>query len=117
MAGTSPYNIEETQPILSTYTAAYAVDRYGARLGGKVRLLLHSEAVSLESTNSDILYGVNGKSLSAYLNYWLGSAYSAGYMSLVMGDESNTVKGRGVWNGNYNSSKKWSSSSCRNIKE
>ena len=85
--GTTPYDVEEkTQPIPTSHTAAYAADRYGAKLGVTGRLMLHNEAEELEARNSDILYGKNGKS-SGELNYWLGSAVNIESLFFVRGEE------------------------------
>ena len=107
-SGTAPYDIkEEVQPIPSTHTAAYAADRYGAKLGVIGRLMTYSEAEDLWTVEyEDILYGTNGKSSSSYLCYWLGSAVDSktvyhawdGYGVLVAGgiDHYDEVKVRPV---------------------
>ncbi len=77
-SGTSPYDIEETTPIPDSHTAAKAAYDYGAKIGGTGRLMTYEEAEALETANSDILYGTNGKSSSEYLYFWLGSANFTG---------------------------------------
>ncbi len=52
---------------------------YGANLGGTGRLMTKEEATALQTANSDIFYGKNGKSSGTYLNYWLGSAANNTY--------------------------------------
>ena len=58
---------------------------YGANLGGTGRLMTYEEAIALQTANSDILYGRNGKSSGTYLNYWLGSADDTIYVRYVGG--------------------------------
>ena len=86
--GTSPYDIVEPDTIPATHIAAKAAYDYGVEVGGTGRLMTYREAEALQSENSDILYGENGKSSSSYLNYWLGSAYDTGFVWHVNGDGS-----------------------------
>ncbi len=73
---TYPRNLNDIPT--SADTDAIAKARvYGTNLGGTGRLMTYEEAEALETANSDILYGTNGKSSSEYLYFWLGSAYSA----------------------------------------
>ena len=69
-----PYDLTETgEPDISHYAARDAYD-YGVIIGGKGRLMTLSEAKALEAINKDILYGINGKSSSNFLVYWLSTA-------------------------------------------
>ena len=53
-----------------TTSAVYKAIKYGESLGVTTgRLMLYSEAIKLENSNSNILYGINEN-----LSYWLGSA-------------------------------------------
>ena len=59
---------------------------YGASLGVTGRLMTYEEAKALQTDYSEILYGKNIE--KGYLNYWLGSAESAGNVWLVDGGSS-----------------------------
>ena len=84
---TYPYDLNNT-PTSADADAIAKAKAYGANLGGTGRLMTYEEATALQSANSDILYGKNGKSSSTYLKYWLGSAYNADYVWVVYGNVS-----------------------------
>ena len=89
-SGTSPYDIkEETFPIPESHIAAKAAYDYGLKIGGKGRLMTHTEANTLKDKYSDMIYGPTG----AKLNYWLGSACDTSYVWVVDGDGSGLVSG------------------------
>ena len=73
---------EETFPIPESHIAAKAAYDYGLKIGGKGRLMTHTEANTLKDKYSDMIYGPTG----AKLEYWLGSANSTDFVWLVDGD-------------------------------
>ena len=69
-----------------TTSAVYKAMKYGETLGVTTgRLMLYDEAESLQTTNSDILYGRNGKSSGEYLNYWVGTGSNYSWVWFVFG--------------------------------
>ena len=84
---TYPYDLNDTPTSADTDVIAKA-RAYGTALGGTGRLMTKEEAEVLETANSDILYGRNGKSSNTYLNYCLGSARDTGLVWTVSGFNS-----------------------------
>ena len=85
--GIAKKDIVEPEPILdeetgkltlpASHVAAKAAYDYGRDLGGIGRLMTYNEATELQTTNSNILYGINGKSSSTSLSFWLGTSDEA----------------------------------------
>ena len=84
---TYTYDLNNT-PTSSDTDAIAKAKTYGANLGGTGRLMTKEEAEALQTANSDILYGRNGKSSRESLNYWLGSARGASRVWRVLGGAS-----------------------------
>ena len=81
---TSPYDIkEETFPIPESHIAAKAAYDYGAKIGGKGRLMTYTEADKLATSHSTMIYG---DETNGYLYYWLGSAGNTYGVCYVNGD-------------------------------
>ena len=89
---TYPYDLIEIGEPDASHKAAKAAYNYGTKVGGTGRLMLYSEAISLATTNSDILYGTNGKSSNMYLWYWLGTASNEDDVWCVSGGVENLVE-------------------------
>ena len=60
---------------------------YGAKVGGTGRLIAYEEATTLQTVDSDILYGTNGKSSGSSFNYWMGIAHASDKVKIVLGEE------------------------------